>query len=81
MGEVLRGTFWVKYGCCTHEFTAAQDQTSHVPAWIKGGSQGRINAEGLLVEEQQVCYDIVPSSYDREATSVKPQQHGCLNTV
>lgn len=76
MGEVLRGAFWVKHGCCTQEFTAAQDS-----AWIKEGSQGCINAEGLLVEEQEVCYDFVPSSYDREVTSMKSQQHGCLNMV
>lgn len=29
--------------------------------------------------DTEVCYKIVNSSYDREATGIKSQYHGCLN--
>lgn len=72
----LLGKTWLLY-TRIHSSTRPNQSCSS----LDQGSRGRISAEGLLVEKQEVCYDIVPSSYDREATSVKPQQHGCLNTV
>ena len=30
-------------------------------------------------EDQEVCYNVASSRYDRKATPMKSQQYGCLN--
>ena len=38
-----------------------------------------ISEGGILKQNTEVYYKIVNSSYDREATGIKSQYHGCLN--